>query len=88
MNNFYGILKVKHLSDIIFDYYNKCKLSFEIICVDVDCKYKSQILVHCNENLVDGIYSKLIKNNMIFVYGKVLNKGNITVMADKIEIIE
>lgn len=88
MNNFYGILKVKHLSDIIFDYYDKCKLSFKIICEDIDCKHKSQILVYCNEKLIDSIYSKMRKNNMIFVYGKVLNKESTAVMADKIVIIE
>lgn len=88
MNNFYGILNIKQISDIIFDYYNKCKLSFYILCVDLDCKHKSQILVYCNEKLIDSIYSKIRKNNMIFVYGKVLNKESTVVMADKIVIIE
>ena len=87
MNNFYGILKVKQVSDIVFDYYNKCKLSFEIVCIDVDYKYISKIIIYCNENLIDDIYSKLRKNNVIFVYGKVINKGRITVIAEKVEII-
>ena len=56
MNNFYGILNIKQISDIIFDYYNKGKLSFYILCVDLDCKHKSQILVHCNEKLIDYIF--------------------------------
>ena len=48
MNNFYAILRIIQISDIIFDYYNKCKLSYEIICIDTDCIYNSKIIVMKN----------------------------------------
>lgn len=88
MNNFYGILKIQQVSDVIFDCYNKCKLNFEIVCIDVDCKYNSKIIIYCDEKLIDNIYSKLKKDNVIFVYGRVINKEKLKVYADKIEIIK
>ena len=88
MNNFYAILRITQISDIIFDYYNKCKLSYEIVCIDTDCKYNSKIIVHCDEKLIDNIYAKLKKDDVIFVYGKVINKESITVIAERIEMIK
>ena len=67
MNNFYGILKITEISDIIIDYYNKCKFSYEIICIDKDIKFK----IVCNEKFIEKIYSKLEVGRNIFVYGKI-----------------
>ena len=36
-------------------------------------KYNNEFIVKCNEKLIDNIYSKLRKNELIFVYGKVVN---------------
>jgi len=72
MNNFYGILKIEEISDVIFDYYNKNKLYFYITCIDIDNpKYNSKIILKCDEYLIDGIYSKLEIGNDVFVIGKV-----------------
>ena len=81
MNNFYGILKIKNISKVKFDYYNKCKMSFDIICIDK----KVTLKLICMENMIDRIYSKLKIGKMIFVYGVLLE--NNSVIARNIEII-
>ncbi len=81
MNNFYGILKIKNISKVKFDYYNKCKMSFDIICMDE----KVTLKVVCMENMIDRIYSKLKIDKTIFVYGVLLE--NNSVIAKNIEII-
>ena len=81
MNNFYGILKIKNISKVKFDYYNKCKMSFDIICMDE----KVTLNVICKENMIDRIYSKLKIDKTIFVYGVLLE--NNSVIAKNIEII-
>ena len=81
MNNFYGILKIKNISKVKFDYYNKCKMSFDIICMDE----KVTLNMICMENIIDRIYSKLKIGKMIFVYGVLLE--NNSVIAKNIEII-
>lgn len=81
MNNFYGILKIKNISKVKFDYYNKCKMSFDIICMDE----KVTLNVICMENMIDRIYSKLKIDKTIFVYGVLLE--NNSVIAKNIEII-
>ena len=60
MNNFYGILKIEEISDVIFDYYNKNKLYFYITCIDTDSKkYNNRIILKCKETLIDKIYIKI-----------------------------
>jgi len=81
MNNFYGILKIKNISKVKFDYYNKCKMSFDIICMDE----KVMLKLICMENMMDRIYSKLKIDKTIFVYGVLLE--NNSVIARNIEII-
>ena len=81
MNNFYGILKIKNISKVKFDYYNKCKMSFDIICMDE----KVTLKLICMENMIDRIYSKLKIGKMIFVYGVLLE--NNSVITKNIEII-
>lgn len=81
MNNFYGILKIKNISKVKIDYYNKCKMSFDIICMDE----KVILKVICMENMIDRIYSKLKIDKTIFVYGVLLE--NNSVIARSIEII-
>ena len=81
MNNFYGILKIKNISKVKIDYYNKCKMSFDIICMDE----KVTLNVICMENMIDRIYSKLKIDKTIFVYGVLLE--NNSVIAKNIEII-
>lgn len=81
MNNFYGILKIKNISKVKFDYYNKCKMSFDIICMDE----KVTLKLICMENMIDRIYSKLKIGKTIFVYGILLE--NNSVIARNIEII-
>ena len=81
MNNFYGILKIKNISKVKFDYYNECKMSFEIICIDE----KVTLKLICMENIIDRIYSKLKIGKMIFVYGVLLE--NNSVITRNIEII-
>ena len=81
MNNFYGILKIKNISKVKFDYYNKCKMSFDIICMDE----KVILKLICMENMIDRIYSKLKIGKTIFVYGILLE--NNSVIARNIEII-
>ena len=81
MNNFYGILKIKNISKVKFDYYNKCKMSFDIICIDK----KVTLKLICMENMIDRIYSKLKIGKMIFVYGVLLE--NNSVITRNIEII-
>ena len=81
MNNFYGILEIKNISKVKIDYYNKCKMSFDIICI-----YKKVTLkLICMENIIDRIYSKLKIGKMIFVYGVLLE--NNSVITKNIEII-
>ena len=72
MNNFYGILKIKNISKVKIDYYNKCKMSFDIICMDE----KVILKLICVENMID---------KTIFVYGVLLE--NNSVIARNIEII-
>ena len=81
MNNFYGILEIKNISKVKIDYYNKCKMSFDIICIDE----KVTLKLICMENMIDRIYSKLKIGKMIFVYGVLLE--NNSVIARNIEII-
>lgn len=81
MNNFYGILKIKNISKVKIDYYNKCKMSFDIICIDE----KVTLKLICMENMIDRIYSKLKIGKMIFVYGVLLE--NNSVITRNIEII-
>ena len=81
MNNFYGILKIKNISKVKFDYYNKCKMSFDIICIDK----KVTLKLICMENMIDRIYSKLKIGKIIFVYGVLLENNG--VIAKNIEII-
>ena len=81
MNNFYRILKIKNISKVKFDYYNKCKMSFDIICMDE----KVTLNVICMENMIDRIYSNLKIDKTIFVYGVLLE--NNSVIARNIEII-
>ena len=81
MNNFYGILKIKNVSKVKVDYYNKCKMSFDIICIDE----KVTLKLICMENMIDRIYSKLKIGKMIFVYGVLLE--NNSVITKNIEII-
>ena len=81
MNNFYRILKIKNISKIKIDYYNKCKMSFDIICMDE----KVTLNVICMENMIDRIYSNLKIDKTIFVYGVLLE--NNSVIAKNIEII-
>ena len=81
MNNFYGILKIENISKVKVDYYNKCKMSFEIICIDE----KVTLKLICMENMIDRIYSKLKIGKMIFVYGVLLE--NNSVITKNIEII-
>ena len=64
MNNFYRILKIKNISKIKIDYYNKCKMSFDIICMDE----KVTLNVICMENMIDRIYSKLKIDKTIKMY--------------------
>lgn len=68
MNNFYGILKILDVSDITIDYYNKCKFSYEIICIDNDTKFK----IICNEKFIENIYPKLEIGKYIFIHGHIL----------------
>ena len=81
MNNFYGILKIKNVSKVKVDYYNKCKMSFDIICIDE----KVTLKLICMENIIDRIYSKLKIDKTIFVYGVLLE--NNSVITKNIEII-
>ena len=81
MNNFYRILKIKNVSKVKIDYYNKCKMSFDIICMDE----KVTLKLICMENMIDRIYSKLKIDKKIFVYGVLLE--NNSVIAKNIEII-
>ena len=81
MNNFYGILKIKNISKVKFDYYNKCKMSFDIICMDE----KVTLKLICMENMIYRIYSNLKIDKTIFVYGVLLE--NNSVIAKNIEII-
>ena len=81
MNNFYGILKIENISKVKVDYYNKCKMSFDIICMDE----KVTLKLICMENMIDRIYSKLKIGKMIFVYGVLLE--NNSVITRNIEII-
>ena len=67
MNNFYGILKIVEISNIIIDYYNKCKFSYEITCIDNEVVFK----VKCNEKFIEKIYPKLKIGKYIFVYGSI-----------------
>ena len=81
MNNFYGILEIKNISKVKIDYYNKCKMSFDIICMDE----KVILKLICMENIIDRIYSKLKIGKIIFVYGVLLENNG--VIAKNIEII-
>ena len=77
----YFKFKIKNISKVKFDYYNKCKMSFDIICMDE----KVTLKLICMENMIDRIYSKLKIGKMIFVYGVLLE--NNSVITRNIEII-
>lgn len=68
MNNFYGILKILDVSDITIDYYNKCKFSYEITCIDNDTIFK----IICNEKFIEKIYPRLKIGEYIFIQGYIL----------------
>ena len=81
MNNFYGILKITEISDIIIDYYNKCKFSYEIICIDNETIFK----IKCNERFIPNIYSKLKIGKNIIIYGNVIyTNGNLYVLPQEL----
>lgn len=81
MNNFYGILRVIEISDIIIDYYNKCKFSYEIICIDDRATFK----IICNENFIENIYSKLEIGKYIFIHGHILfSSTNLIILPKEI----
>ena len=85
MNNFYGILKIYEISDIIFDYYNKCKLLCYIKCIDIDdSTNNSKIVLRLNENLFDIVYTNIKVDDIIFVYGKVVNNKKYNVIIYEI----
>lgn len=81
MNNFFGILKVEKISDIIFDYYNKCKCYFKITCVDTDSKYNNKFLIFCNEKIIDRIYKQIKTNDYIYVFGRVVNSNELSIVS-------
>ena len=88
MNNFYGILKIEKISDVEFEYYNKCKLCYYIICVDIDNKKdNSKFTLKCEEPLIDGIYSKLKIGDNIFVSGNVVNNEKYNVNIKSLELV-
>ena len=76
----YFKFKIKNISKVKFDYYNKCKMSFDIICMDE----KVTLELICMENMIDRIFSKLKIDQTIFVY-EVLLENN-SVIARNIEI--
>ena len=81
MNNFYGILKIEEISDVIFDYYNKNKLYFYITCIDTDSKkYNNRIILKCKETLIDKIY-------IIFVLGKVESNKKYNIEVKHLELV-
>ena len=88
MNNFYGILKIEEISDVIFDYYNKNKLYFYITCIDTDSKkYNNRIILKCKETLIDKIYIKLKNGYNVFVFGSVVNNEKYNVNIKSIELV-
>lgn len=88
MNNFYGILKIEEISDVIFDYYNKNKLYFYITCIDTDSKkYNNRIILKCNETLIDKIYIKLKNGDDIFILGKVESNKKYNIYVKYLELV-
>lgn len=88
MNNFYGILKIEEISDVIFDYYNKNKLYCYITCIDTDNnKYNTKIILRCNETLIDKMYKKLKIGYNVFVLGKVESKQKYNVDVKYLELV-
>ena len=88
MNNFYGILKIEKISEVIFDYYNKCKLYCYITCKDTDSKkYNNRIILKCKETLIDNIYSKLKVDSYIFILGKVESNKKYNVDVKYLELV-
>ena len=88
MNNFYGILKIEKISEVIFDYHNKNKLYFYITCIDIDSKkYNSKLILKCNETLIDKIYSKLKNGYNVFVLGKVESNKKYNIDVKHLELV-
>ena len=88
MNNFYGILKIEKISEVIFDYHNKNKLYFYITCIDTDSKkYNNRIILKCKETLIDKIYIKLKNGYNVFVFGSVVNNEKYNVNIKSIELV-
>ena len=88
MNNFYGILKIEKISEVIFDYHNKNKLYFYITCIDTDNKkYNNRIILKCKETLIDKIYSKLKNGYNIFVLGKVESNKKYNIDVKYLELV-
>ena len=83
MNKFYGILKIEEKSDVVIDYYNKCKMSFEIKCSDKS--FCSIIVV--KEKLL-SIYPYLNIGMYIYVLGYVVSmSSDIKIVADEIVLL-
>ena len=76
MNNFYGILKIKEISDVIFDYNHKNKFYFYITCIDTD-----------KETLIDKIYIKLKNGYNVFVLGKVESNKKYNIDVKHLELV-
>lgn len=87
MNNFYGILKIEEISDIIFDYYNKCNCYFKITCSDMDSKFNNRLLMICDGKIIDEIYKYININDYIYVHGRALN-NKFNVICDRIQILD
>lgn len=88
MNNFYGILKIEKISEVIFDYYNKNKLYCYLTCIDTDNKkYNNRIILKCNETLIDKIYSQLKIGYYIFTLGKVMNNPRYNIDVNHLELV-
>lgn len=88
MNNFYGILKIEKISEVIFDYHNKNKLYFYITCIDTDSKkYNNRIILKCKETLIDKIYIKLKNGYNVFVLGKVESNKKYNIDVKHLELV-
>ena len=83
MNNFYGILKIEEKSDIVIDYYNKCKMSFEIKCSESN--FCSIVVV---KEKILSMYPYLDIGKYIYIYGYVISVGcGIKIVVDKITLL-
>ena len=72
MNNVYITGQVIKISDIKFDYYNKCKMYIEIVVKDYE-----NIIVYIPENIVLYCLKKIKKFDEIYVFGslEIVNKN-------------